>query len=637
MNNRLYLLIVSLLLTFILAFSLVSCKENVDNDKDNGSLDQTGTISDCVVGNHTDLDNDDYCDVCASEVVVVVDFYVLNDLHGKFCDTDTQPGVDEIGTYFKKMAEIDDNIVILSSGDMWQGTAESNLTEGVLVTEWMNELGFAAMTLGNHEFDWGEDAIRKNAEVAEFPFLAINVYSNETGKLVDYCTPSIMIEREGIKIGIIGAIGDCYSSISSDMVQNVHFKVGRELTNLVKAESDRLRAEGADLIVYSLHDGYGKSSSGTNSISASALSSFYDTALSAKYVDLVFEAHSHQSYALIDGAGVYHLQGGGENSGLSHLEIKVNTANGNKKVNDAGFVGNSAYKNLEDDIATEAVEDKYSNIIDFAYSELGIVSRKYTDYELEDYVASLYLEVGMEKWGSEYDIVLGGGFLKTRSPYDLAPGSTTYADILSLLPFDNRIVLCSISGNDLKTKFIDTTNSDYHNAYSSYGNSVRNDISADETYYVVVDTYTAFYAPNRLTVVDFYDESTYARDLVAEKVKSGVFEIKHDNYSLTTISEALEMGDLLADNTATIEYIYVKGTITSTPDATYGNLYLIDENGDEIYVYGLYDLSGNRYSLMTNKPVSGDTIVVYAPVYRFVYGGTVTVELKNAVLIATNP
>lgn len=634
MKNKLLLLIISLLLTLSLVFSFASCETKVDKPTDNGAnTNQGGSIADCAEGNHTDSDNDDFCDICASDVAVIIDFYVVNDLHGKFCDTDTQPGVDELGTYFKKMSEIDDNVVLLSSGDMWQGTAESNLTGGVIVTEWMNELGFVAMTLGNHEFDWGEDAIRKNAEVAEFPFLAINIYNNETGELADYCTPSIMIERGGIQIGIIGAIGDCYSSVSSDMVQDVHFKVGRELTNLVKAESDRLRGEGADLIIYSLHDGYGRSSSSTGMIGASAISSYYDTALSAGYVDVVFEAHSHQYYSLVDGAGVYHLQGGGENSGLSHLEIKVNSSNGQNKVTQAGFVGNGAYRNLDDDASTEAVEDKYSDIIEYAYSELGIVSREYSDSEIEDYVASLYLEVGIEKWGGEYDIVLGGGFLKTRSPYDLAPGSTTYADVLSLLPFDNRIVLCSISGYNLKNKFINTTNSDYHNSYSSYGDSIKNNISNDATYYVVVDTYTAFYAPNNLTVIEFYDDTTFARDLFAQKVKEGAFEIKHDNYTLTSVEDALNMGASLGDNQATRDHIYVKGTIKSAPEGTYGNLYLVDENGDEIYVYGIFDQQGKPYGSMQNKPSAGDTVVVYGPVYKFVYGGTTTIELKNAVLI----
>ena len=59
--------------------------------------------------------------------------------------------------------------------------------------------------------------------------------------------------------------------------------------------------------------------------------------------------------------------------------------------------------------------------------------------------------------------------------------------------------------------------------YSAYGNNIKKSISNTATYYVVVDMYTAVYAPNGLTIVDYYDEGIYARDLLAEAIKSGRF------------------------------------------------------------------------------------------------------------------
>lgn len=529
------LLIISVLLISLLGMvSCVETKPDTDGEAgetpggdqgsgDNGENggDNQGGKDDCDGSNHTDANNDDYCDECNAYVVVVVDFYVLNDLHGKFCDTDTQAGVDELATYLKKMKAADDNAIFLASGDMWQGTAESNLTGGNILTEWMNALDFTAMTLGNHDFDWGEKAIRENLEVAEFPFLAINVYDLSTGKLADYCTPSVMVECGGIQVGIIGAIGDCYSSISSDKVENVEFIVGDELAELVKEESARLRAEGADLIVYSLHDGHGSSSSGKKNISNTDLKSYYTPSLSNGSVDLVFEGHTHQSYTLVDSYGVYHMQGAGENKGISHVEMKVNTANGENRVSVAEYLRSSVYSSLEDDADTEELEEKYSDIIDMSYSNLGTVSRYYDDDLLEYIVAELYLEAGIEAWGDDYNILLGGGFLKTRSPYNLSSGKTTYAMLLSLFPFDNDIVLCSVSGYKLRKQFVYTENSDYHNVYSEYGEDVKENISDYETYYIVVDTYTALYAPNGLTIIDYLDGGTYARDLLAEAIRNG--------------------------------------------------------------------------------------------------------------------
>lgn len=600
----------------------------------NGSCSSCGATDPSYIPSshtHTDTNNDDKCDGCSESVVIIFDFYAINDLHGKFCDTDTQPGVDNLATYLKDRKYYDDNVIIFSSGDMWQGAAESNLTNGKLITEWMNEMDFVSMTLGNHEYDWGEEKIRENLAVAEFPFLAINIYDKTTGKLADYCTPSVVVEMNGFQVGIIGAIGDCYSSISSDMSANVEFKVGSQLTALVKAESERLRSQGVDLIIYSVHDG----------------DSSYDTALSNGYVDIVFEGHTHSQYVRTDANGIYHLQGGGENQGISHAEIKYNFANEKKTVTAAENVKNSVYSSFDEDPATEALEDKYADVIDMAYTVIGKVSKTQSDSALEAIVAELYLKAGLEKWGDKYNIVLGGGFLRTRSPYNLAAGNVTYSDVLSLFPFDNQLVLCSISGTYLKSKFINTTNSDYYCSYSDYGNSIKNSVSSSTTYYVIVDTYTAYYSSNRLTVVDFYDEGVYARDLLAEEIKNGRFDSGSSggnsggnsgntgntgsgDYTLTSIPDALAIGKGLSVGSQTSVDYYVKGRITSITQTTYGNMYIEDENGNELFIYGLYDENGNRYGNMSTKPKVGDTIIVCGPILRY---NSSTIEIKNGTWI----
>ena len=314
---RLQRLLALLLCFAVFASFLVSCDSSTTyNDSPlasifGGDSDNSGdNPSDVVIDHdaHTDENSDGKCDDCGISVLISFDFYAINDLHGKFADTDSNVGVDELTTYLKSTYKSDENPIFLSSGDMWQGSFESNATRGMILTDWMNELDFVSMTLGNHEYDWGEEYIEANEDAAEFPFLAINIYERSTNERVDYCEPSILIDRGGMKIGIIGAIGDCYSSISSDKVEDIYFKTGSALTSLVKAESDRLRAAGADYIVYSIHDGHDQSSSAPGKISSSQLSSYYDVSLSDGYVDLVFEGHTHKNYVLEDQHGVYHCR-----------------------------------------------------------------------------------------------------------------------------------------------------------------------------------------------------------------------------------------------------------------------------------------------------------------------------------------
>ncbi len=479
------------------------------------------TAGDCTDG-HTDDGNDGFCDRCSAFLLVIVDFYAINDLHGKLADADAHPGLDELSTYLEDARETNDHTVLLSAGDMWQGSSESNLTQGLILTDWMNEMGFAAMAMGNHEYDWGRDPIEKNDTQAQFPFLAINIYDRETNKQVSYCESSTVVDLGALQIGIIGAVGDCYSSISADKVEDVYFKTGSDLTALVKAESDKLRENGADYIVYLLHDGYTSSKSGTTSVSSKQLKGYYDTALSQGSVDLVFEGHTHQQYVLTDSYGVYHLQGGGDNEGISHVEVAINSANGKSKVQTAQLVSTKEYAGYDDHPIVEELLNKYADQVSIGTQVLGTNRVNRNSSYMEQLAADLYYQAGMSRWGDRYNIVLGGGFISVRDPRYLAAGDVTYGMLYSLFPFDNQLVLCSIQGEDLASRFFGG-NDRYYISYGDYGRQLKDNIDPNQTYYVVVDTYSLLYGPNKLTEVERYDENVYARDLLTNYAKAGGF------------------------------------------------------------------------------------------------------------------
>ncbi len=95
----------------------------------------------------------------------------------------------------------------------------------------------------------------------------------------------------------------------------------------------------------------------------------------------------------------------------------------------------------------------------------------------------------------------------------------------------------------------------------------------------------------------------------------------------TPIADIIAIGNGLAHNTATTEQYTVKGTVTEVKNTTYGNFYIVDEAGNSLYVYGLYDEAGARYDALANKPEVGDFVVLYSIVSN--YNGP---QLKNAVL-----
>ena len=219
---------------------------------------------------------------------------------------------------------------------------------------------------------------------------------------------------------------------------------------------------------------------------------------------------------------MYHLQHKGDNSGgISHVELAYNTVTGDVTVRLAELISTDSYDRLADDPIVEDLLEKYDEEISQSRIVLGYnASRRKSDW-LRQKVADLYLEAGLEKWGGEYDIVLGGGFISVRNPYELAKGDVTYGMLQSLFPFDNELVLCSVSGKNLKSKFFESTHYAYFISYGQYGEEVKANIDPNGTYYVIVDTYTSTYAPNGLTEIARYTPGVYARDLLADYISQG--------------------------------------------------------------------------------------------------------------------
>ncbi len=521
----------SIVLLLCLAVLLCGCgrqepgqvQQTPDDQNDSSLLEELFAPEEDTCTSHVDANDDDICDECGASVIVTIDIFGINDLHGKILDGTTHPGVDERTTYLQKAQAENPNTVLISAGDMWQGSAESNITEGRFMTRWMNELGFASMTLGNHEFDWGLDPISANAELAEFPILAINVYDEQTRKQVDYCESSVLVECSGVQVGIIGAVGDVYSSIASEKSEGVYFVVGDELTALVKAESQLLKEQGADFIIYVIHDGLAETYRDSIPTLDKNLG-YYDTALSGSYVDVVFEAHTHKTYQFIDSEGIYHFQHGGDNSGgISHMQVQVHAIDGTIEVLETALIPTYVYEDLEPASLIGELVAEFEEELAPTRDMLGELKSAIPGKILEDKVADLYYMAGLMEWGGEYDIVLGGGFISIREPGYLNRGPVTYADLMPLFPFDNELVLCSVKGRDLVANFLETDNSRYHICLGEYGEQIRDDIDPNGTYYIVVDSYTSTYKPNNLTEIARYSSQVYARDLLADFIANGGF------------------------------------------------------------------------------------------------------------------
>ena len=145
-----------------------------------------------------------------------IDMYELSDFHGAVSyeqrDKNDYIGLSKLASYLDgKRTNNPGGTLLLSSGDMFQGSADSNLTRGYMVNYAMHYMGFDAMAIGNHEFDWNTDWLKKNAELTynghSIPFLGANIVKD--GTIPSYLQKSTIITRGDYKIGVIGVI-ICY-------------------------------------------------------------------------------------------------------------------------------------------------------------------------------------------------------------------------------------------------------------------------------------------------------------------------------------------------------------------------------------------------------------------------------------------
>jgi 2',3'-cyclic-nucleotide 2'-phosphodiesterase (5'-nucleotidase family) len=440
----------------------------------------------------------------------LINFYAVNDVHGAVSRdmSVNEPGLARIATYLKDKKDDDpQNTVILASGDMWQGSVDSNYNRGNLVTEVMNDIGFDSMTIGNHEFDWGTSYIEQNAGLADFPFLGANImqYPN-TSQKSNIGENYTIIERGFLKVGIIGIIGsEQITDIMSGFVQNIHFQYPYQIAIDLSAE---LRDEqNCDIVVLSMHGG------------ADEVYQF-DTGI-GDYFDAVFCAHSH-SLVNEEFFGVPIVQAGGNGKYVSNISLTYDYAT---DVVDTASYGNTALgalNNLAEDASVKSIIDEFGAISNPVKNEvLGTITNSLSRTTTLPNMANYAVVSKLATLGLDVDFVM-----TNRGRANVPSGTVTYGTLFKALPFDNNIVIIRASGADIKNQ------APYNNFYrvkdySSLNNTTKYTLAVIDFLALHQDIYKTYnyfedYNPSTDYVMTITDEGnpTYPRDILSDLFRS---------------------------------------------------------------------------------------------------------------------
>jgi 5'-nucleotidase / UDP-sugar diphosphatase len=338
------------------------------------------------------------------------------------------------------------NVLLLNGGDNFQGSLFYTTYKGAVEAEFLNQMKFDAMTVGNHEFDDGEDALAPFRDVIKFPVLSANVKASAASKVGDRIKPSVVLEVGGQKIGIVGAVTTDTPEVSSPG-PNISIE---DDVKTITAEVEKLKAEGVNKIIALTHVGYPR-----------------DKEMIAKIpgVDIVVGGHSHSLLSntdakaegpyptVIDNPEGYKVpvtQAASYSKYLGEFKVVfddngvVKEASGDPLYLDKSIKPDEAVlarikelgapiealKNKEVSEATKAIDGSRENC-------------RTRECEMGNLVSDAILD-RVKGQGVEIVVQNGGGL---RASID--QGVITMGDVLTVLPFQNTLATFQLSGKDI--------------------------------------------------------------------------------------------------------------------------------------------------------------------------------------------
>lgn len=227
--------------------------------------------------------------IAAFQTIGAADFSNLivihtNDTHGYDQKADGVYGMAAVAALKQEYEAKGKDVLLVDAGDAIQDHNLVNLSQGATAIAFMNAAGYDAMTLGNHEFDYGQDVTLKRAAEADFPFLSCNILVDATGKT--FVRPYTIVEKGGVTVGIVGiTTPETAGATNPKHVYGLTFLDGQDLYDAVQSSVNYLRGAGCDLVVALGHLGSEPFSEGHRSD---------DILRHVRGIDLFIDGHDHR-------------------------------------------------------------------------------------------------------------------------------------------------------------------------------------------------------------------------------------------------------------------------------------------------------------------------------------------------------
>jgi 2',3'-cyclic-nucleotide 2'-phosphodiesterase (5'-nucleotidase family) len=422
-----------------------------------------------------------------------------NDEHGWLSESEySEGGANLFGLWRDQEGYPEESsFLILSGGDNWTGPAVSTWFKGESMLEVMNEMGYAASAIGNHEFDFTVDVLKQRITEANFPYLSSNIRLKSTGDIPEFVTPYIIKTVAGLQVGIIGLTTRSTPwSTFPDYVRDYNFVPYADALNEIVPQ---VREAGADILIVIGHV---------------CREELEDLVPLAKELDicLLTGGHCHKRYSeKID--GIVLMESGSFLTGYARAEIVYDT--------ESEKVLSVSHRTVENqggtpDLSVQKVVEKWEGQLDSSLSAvIGYASEEIdrNSTEMGNMVTDSWLFVYPN---ADISLTNRGGIRQS-----IPQGDITLETIVGVLPFENSILELRLTGTQL-IECIGFLEVGGMTTIGGYFLADGTPIQGDSTYKVLTTDYLYARDDNLFSTYDPnpYDTSIHYRQPVIDWIQS---------------------------------------------------------------------------------------------------------------------
>ena len=367
-----------------------------------------------------------------------------NDTHAAHRADDGVGGVARQMTVVNQVRAATDNVLLVDAGDRFTGSLFHQQYKGQDNVQIMNMLGYDVMTLGNHEFDNGDDTLAAFLESLDFPTVAANVDVSASDALGGLVQPYVVLDVGGEMIGVTG-LDTAETAILASPGPDVVFDT--DLAGAAQVAVDEMLAQDVNKIILLTHIGYNQDVALAGELSGVDIivGGHSHTLLSNQYAGAVAEYPTVMESA--SGEPVLIVQAGEKNEYLGRLDVEFDPT-GVLADWDGDAIKLSQYI-TPDEQMTALLDELAGPIEELKQQVIGeagvyLVGDRSVCRVAECNLGNLITDALIAHTNADIALQNGGGIRA-----DIDEGAVTMGDVLTVLPFGNLISTLELSGADV--------------------------------------------------------------------------------------------------------------------------------------------------------------------------------------------